>query len=146
MAIGRFILGMGVALLLSLVVACLYAFHESNDDGPIALTRVEIASPNGDWVATLETVDNGLGFGQGMLYDEIHVRRPNEEISNHGDPAESAIFYINAIGNAGKPPLLNWRDAEHLVISYDKARSQDKRPGKCLTHFHGISIECRLQL
>jgi hypothetical protein len=97
--------------------------------------------PNGDWVATLEEVDNGLGFGQGMLYHEVHLRRPNETISSHGDRAESAVFIIDAMGNLRERPRLSWRDATHLVIGYDSKISESGSPGKRITSFHGMSIE-----
>ena len=141
MAIGRFIIALGGALFLSFVVAGLYAFYQSDDDGPIVGECVDVSSPNGSWIAALEKVDNGLGFGQGMLYHEVHLRRPNETISSHGDRAESAVFYIDAMGASRESPRLNWRDATHLVIAYDSKISQSGGAGKRIASFHGISIE-----
>lgn len=66
MAIGRFVIVLGLALSLSLAAACLYAFHHPDDDPTIVGKHIDFASPNGNWIATLEEVDNGLGFGQGM--------------------------------------------------------------------------------
>lgn len=141
MAIGKFVIALGVVLCLSLALAGLYAFQYSDDGRPIVGKHIDIASPNGHWIATLEEVDNGLGFGQGMLYDEVHVHRPNEAISSHGDSAESAVFYIDAMGKSSESPSLTWRDAAHLVIGYDSKMSLSGRPGKSLSSFHGISIE-----
>jgi hypothetical protein len=141
MTIGRFIIATGVALAVSFLVAGIYAFNQRDDGRPIVVTRSDLESPNRDWIATLETVDNGLGFGQGMLYDEVHIRRPDETVSSHGDRAESAVFYIDAMGTPGDRPRLTWRDATHLIIGYDKRRSTESRPGKSITTFHGISIE-----
>jgi hypothetical protein len=141
MEIGKFIIALGGALVLSFVVACLYVYHQWDGDPPIVVTRLDLESPNKDWIATLETVDNGLGFGQGMLYDEVHVRRPKETIVSHGDRAESAVFYIDAMQSSGERPHITWRDATHLVVGYDRSRSSEGRPGKSITNFHGISIE-----
>jgi hypothetical protein len=141
MAIGRFVIALGVALCLSLAVAGLYAFHHSDDDRPIVGKHIDLASPDGSWIATLEEVDNGLGFGQGMLYDEVHIRRPNETIPSHGDSAESAVFYIDAMGKSSERPSLKWRDAAHLVIGYDSKMSVSGHAGKSLSTFHGISVE-----
>ena len=141
MTIGRFIIVLGAALILSIVVTGLYAIHQLPDGRPMVGECIDVSSPNGSWIATLEVVDNGLGFGQGALYDEVHLRRPNETISSHGDRAESAIFYIDAMGHSNERPRLNWRDATHLVIGYDSKASESGRPGKHITSFHGISIE-----
>jgi hypothetical protein len=70
-----------------------------------------------------------------------HIRAPNETISDHGDRAESAVFYIDAIEASGEPPRLIWRDSTHLVISYDGRMSSGNGPGKAITNIHGISIE-----
>jgi len=148
MEIGRFIIALGAALFLSFVVAVLYAFHQwdDGDDGrPIVGTSVDVSSPDGSWIATLEVVDNGLGFGQGALYDEVHLRRPIETISSHGERADSAVFYIDAMGDSRLRARLNWRDATHLVIGYDSKISASGRPGKHITSFHGISIEYQVK-
>jgi hypothetical protein len=143
MTIGKFILTMGLGLAVAIVVACVYAFSQWDGDKPIVISSLDLESPSRNWIATQETVDNGLGFGQGMLYDEVHIRAPKETISGHGDHAESAVFYIDATGASGEPPRLIWRDSTHLVISYDGRRSGGNGPGKGLTKFRGISIEYR---
>jgi hypothetical protein len=121
----------------------LYAWHESGDDGPIVGKHVGYLSPDGEWGATLEVVDDGLGFGQGRLYDEVHGRRPNEAISSHGERADSAVFYKASAGNPPDEVSLDWRDARHLVIAYDD--DSRARPGKNMTRFHGISIKYRVR-
>lgn len=141
MTIGKLIIGAGVALAVSLVGTAFYAFSQRDGGQAIVLKHSELASPDGKWIATLESVDNGLGFGQGMLYDEVHIRRPNESVSSHGDSAKSAVFYIDVMEATGERPYLTWRDATYLIIGYDKKRSTGGRPGKCLKSFYGISIE-----
>lgn len=78
-----------------------------------------------------------------MLNDEVHVRRPNETIDDHGNRAASAVLYIDATGASGEPPRLTWPDSTHLVISYDGRRSNGNKPGKGLANFREISIEYR---
>lgn len=145
METGKLIISMGVTLVLCFAGAGVYAFRQAGDDQPIVGRHFDLASPNGDWIATSEEVDNGLGFGQGMLYHEVHVRRPNTSISSHGDRAESAIFYVSSMGANGELPSLSWRDATHLVVGYDSKTSAGERPGKSMTSFHGISIEYRVK-
>lgn len=68
-------------------------------------------SPDSKWVATLEEVDNELGFGQGMLYDEFHLQLANEKILGHGDADSSAIFYADSMGKQDTlVPRLHWID------------------------------------
>jgi hypothetical protein len=98
-------------------------------------------SANGQWVATLEEVDNGLGFGQGMLYDEVHIHHPDERIADHGDDDKSAIFYANSMGKSGKRPQIKWIDSTHLLITYSPATIDGGTPGKALKEFHGILID-----
>jgi hypothetical protein len=136
-------IALGGALVLSIFLTGLYAWHASGDDGPIVGKHVDYMSPNGKWVATLEVVDNGLGYGQGWLYGEVHLRRPDEPITRHGERAESAVFYMASAGNPPDEISVDWLDAKHLVIAYDGS-SRD-RPGKGITRFHGISIEYRVR-
>ena len=42
-----------------------------------------LPSPDGQSVAIVESVDNGLGFGQGMLYDEVHVGPTDHRTVGH---------------------------------------------------------------
>jgi hypothetical protein len=143
MAIGRFVILLGVAISLSLVVAGWYAFQQSDDGQPIVGRHFDLKSSDGNWIVTLEELDNGLGFGQGMLYDEVHIRRPNETIASHGNGSESAVSYIDSMGNPGDRPSLSWLDATHLVIVYDSNTSVGGGPGKSIISFRGISIEYR---
>lgn len=57
--------------------------------------------PDRRWVATLEEVDNGAGFGIGMLYDEVHIHHPDETITYHIDD-KSVIFCANGTGDSVK--------------------------------------------
>lgn len=99
------------------------------------------SSSDKQWVATLEEVDNGLGFGLGMLYDEVHIHRPNEKISDHGDDGNSVIFYVSSMGKVGDRPKIKWLDSTHLLISYYPATIEGGKPGKALRKFQGIFIE-----
>ena len=40
----------------------------------------------------MERVDNGLGFGQGAVYDEVHVQRARTAVTEHGDRSDSVVF------------------------------------------------------
>jgi hypothetical protein len=69
--IGRFIIALGAALFLSFVATGLHALYQSGDGKPIVAKYFDVSSPNGNSIATLKEVDNGPGFGQGMLYHEL---------------------------------------------------------------------------
>lgn len=140
--IGTFITLAGIALLVSLIGAFAYAAYGAfkSEGRPLVVTASDFRSPDTRWIATLETVDNGLGFGLGMLYDEVHLRRPGDNITSHGNESESVVFYVAAIGESGQPPRLMWEGPERLVITYDAARHMESGPGRRVGKLHGISI------
>jgi hypothetical protein len=110
-----------VALILAVPLVLLKACDMAIDatlgkPEPTAGIDFEAASPDGRWIATSETVDNGLGFGMGMMYYEIHVRRPNERIKTHGDADDTTVFYIHTDGRQPRP---TWLDARHLLIEHE---------------------------
>ena len=110
------------------------------DDGkPIVLKTAEIASPDGKWMAVLEEVDNGLGFGQGALYQEVHILPPHEKARSHGNPSSSNVFYAESAYGEGPGVTVRWLDSKHLQISYNP----NQRPGKLVKSFFGIDIEAR---
>jgi|GEM_PF-2716538 hypothetical protein len=125
-----------------IVLFAFLAFAFRNDGKPIISVTSEILSPDKKWMVTEELIDNGLGFGQGMLYDEIHIRHPEDKISNHGKSDSSVVFYLDAMGDDGKAPKIEWIDSNHLKISYEDLRhSKGSKPGKSVTDFNGIVIE-----
>ena len=110
------------------------------DDGkPIVLEAKEFASPDGKWVAVLEEVDNGLGFGQGAIFQEVHILRPGDKAQSHGDRSSSNVFYAESIYDAGTGVSVRWQSNERLQISFDRRQ----HPGKLVTAFFGITIEAR---
>jgi hypothetical protein len=110
------------------------------DDGkPIATEKSRLLSPDRASVAVLEGVDNGLGFGQGMYYDEIHVGPADLAISDHGDLDPSVVFYAEQVASTDSAPSLHWVDARHLVVTYDFAR----KPQKLVAEVSGIQIKYR---
>jgi hypothetical protein len=139
---GRLIIALGVAIGLFPLAFGLYGLYAlfHSDDRLFVVRHTDLASPNGRLIATLEEVDNGLGFGQGMSYDEVHIRPPNETISVHGDSAASVVFYTESRGNPDARPSLQWRDDTHLVIGYDRASNVSGSAGKHLSSFHDIAI------
>lgn len=140
-SIGRIIVGAGAVLVVSLAAVTFYACSTSDDGHPIVTQKSELASPDGKWIATLELVDNGLGFGLGVLYDEVHLRRVNEPILDHGDDSKSSVFYIDAMETPAVTPNIRWYSSTHLIINYDGKPNTGNIPGKCVASILGISIE-----
>jgi len=110
--------------------------------GPMVLSDVDFPSPDGRWTAILEHVDNGLGFGQGALYDEVHLSRRgplhflSRHLRRHGDPDTSVVFYVQSAYTVGDTPRLNWRDAQHLLVEYPDCNF----PGRQTTRYDNIAI------
>jgi hypothetical protein len=85
----------------------------------------------------LEEVDNGLGFGLGALYHEIHVVRANEQVQTHGDGSRSVIFYANTSEYRGPPITVLWLSSNRLRVSYGK----ELTPGKREPQFGEVAVE-----
>jgi hypothetical protein len=126
---------MKLAAVLALFPICMLA---ACDDGkPIILNAVATPSPDSSWKATLEEVDNGMGFGLGALYEEVHLTKPDESPSSHGEPSHSAVFYVESTYGKGKGVSLKWLSSQRLQILYDPSH----KPGRQLANYRGLSIE-----
>lgn len=145
--IGTLLIVAAVVISFLLIAYFLYALQDAfKDDGKAMVgTTSDVRSPDMQWIATLETVDNGLGFGQGMLFDEIHIRRPNERILDHGDTDDSSVFYIDSMGQSNHPPRIRWDDSTHLIVTYAAAGHLGTGPGKSVRNFRGVSIEYKIE-
>jgi len=124
-----------------LIVVGGYSLRHALKAEPLLGQVEDFSSPDHRLVATLEELDNGLGFGQGMLYDEIHIHRPDERVSDHGDDDRSAIFYANSMGRqTDEKPKIKWIDSSHLLIVYSPGRIDGGMPGKAIQEYDGIQI------
>jgi len=114
----------------------LYVAFLLRDEGkPVVEQSTTYPSSDQEWQATLEHVDNGMGFGLGVLYYEVHVNRPGTPIKMHGDSDPSVVFYLDSEGV--NPPRVLWLAPRHLVIEYPTGPHE---PGKKLDRIAGIAI------
>jgi len=114
-------------------------FASLNETGPSVERFVLLPSPDSHWQAKVEVVDNGMGFGMGNIYNEIHIFEAGKSSKGHGDKEPTAVFYIEAERTDRDFPTLKWLGPRQLVIEY----SDLHKPGKHLTQYRGISIEYR---
>src|SRR5262245_49033591 len=63
---------------------------------PEVIESTQAVDPTGRLVATVELVHNGLGFGAGALYDEVHVSAVSHRPFAHGDGDGSVAFYSDS--------------------------------------------------
>ncbi len=123
---------------LSAAAACFAVLCAGCSDGtPIVMKSQQYESPDRKLIATLEELDNGLGFGLGALYDEVHITMRSEAISHHGSASASVVFYAESTYGKGKPVTVRWLDANRLQISYDAQETPRKR----LSSSRAVSIE-----
>ena len=125
----------GMTTALCTVVATLAACS----DAPFLVESNEFASPDGKLVATLEVVDNGLGFGLAALFDEVHVQKAGRAARGHGDGDTSVVFYIESNYGKGKAVSVHWLDNNRLLVEYDSMGT----PGKRVDKLAGASVEYR---
>ena len=57
----------------------------SNTNEPIVVESREIPNADKTKAAIVELVDNGLGFGLGLEYYEVHIEKPRQKPKAHGD-------------------------------------------------------------
>ena len=107
-------LGLLASPVLAITGMLLFAIY-GNPAVPKATVVATLPDPGGRYIAVVEKVDNGMGFGQGMRYDEIHLVRRGDAISGHGDDSKTSIFYI---GDAPAAPQVHWTDDRQLSVSY----------------------------
>lgn len=106
---------------------------------PVVIRSQAFPSPDGAYTATLEEVDNGLGFGQGALYDEVHLTRQGESTGRHGDPGRSVGFYAESTYKNGGAVKIEWLDRQHLRVKF----GGEQRPGRISASLNGVAIEYR---
>lgn len=110
-------LGLWVALCVLLPVAAIVLSLWWGPVVPSAVVTATVPNPAGSMVAVAETVDNGMGFGQGRLYDEVHVLRRGESVTGHGTDSATVVYYIEN-DSSHMPPALSWTDDRHLTIAW----------------------------
>lgn len=131
--LGRFFVISGIAIPVIFIGLLFYAL--TRGDPPIVLSYADFLSPDQRWVATEEYIDNGMGFGMGARYHEIHLRPPKQVLIGHGEREKSSVFYVEAPDN-DNPPKLTWIDASHLQITLTSSQS----PGKNVIYYRGVNI------
>jgi hypothetical protein len=119
------------------IPVCLAVALAGCEDGkPIVVRSHAYPSPDGAFTAVLEEVDNGLGFGQGALYDEVHLTRRGEAVGKHGDSGHSVVFYAESPYKVGSEMTVTWIDNRQLRIVYGRER----HPGLAVSPLDGVAI------
>ena len=119
-------------------LACVCAALGCSDGQPILLNSYVITSPNSKMEAVVERLDNGLGFGQGRLIDEIHIKSAKIRAIDHGSDSATSAFYIEAIPDRDLP-VVEWIDDQHLSVRY----SNPNEPGRQISDLMGVELRYR---
>jgi len=121
------------------MIACAFIGAGCDDGNPIVLNSSRVASPDGRWEATLEQVDNGLGFGMGRWLYEIHVQPAGTVVMYHGDPSITSVFYADEVSDAEKyRPEVKWVGPRQLVVRYPMQNTAP--PAKALRGIMDVKI------
>jgi len=121
--------------------ACVYKAF-SSDGIPIVVTSADFASPDGQFVVTVERVHNGLGYGAGALYDEVHLSRLPKPLFKHGDPDPSVVFYAEPVSGVAGAPTIQWLESERLRVILDLRSKPNRKPasmGQVCVEYEGPS-------
>jgi hypothetical protein len=119
-----------------LLLCVFVAIAISCKDKPSVVKSFRCQSPDGKWEAVIERVDNGLGFGLGALYDEVHLVESGKSISQHGDPCSNVLFYRDSSTESELTTQVTWLDSRRLQIRYPA----NPKPGRALAEYHSFSV------
>jgi hypothetical protein len=115
-------------------------FLGSCDDGiPVVISQSRSVSPDGRNDLVVEKVDNSLGFGQGLVYYEVHVVGHLRVVPDHGNKSRSCVFYVAEETDSDIPTLAGWIAPDQIVITYDGRRN----PGKSESSIGLILVQYR---
>ena len=107
------------------------------DGIPIVLSSSSVASPDARWEATLEEVDNGLGFGQGRAFFELHIQDKGAKVVRRCDESVSCVFCLEETSD--DKPTIEWTGPRHLTVKYRAATA----PLRQAPRYMDVQIEYR---
>jgi len=120
------------------IVTALILFLSSCSDGqPQVIRSNRYPNPSGEWFVTVEEVDNGLGFGAGTVYDEIHISQSGVSSFAHGDKDPTVAYYSESTFGDGHVPEVKWLANDRLRIVLDPR----SHPGRQEAKVGEVSIE-----
>jgi hypothetical protein len=107
--------------------------------GPEVLESQRVASPDGTFDAVVERLDTGVGFGQDLAFDEVHVVKRGAPVREHQDDSHSVVFRI---WETEVEPRLSasWVGPKRLMITYD-GRVDLKYLEYVVCRFDEVSVE-----
>jgi hypothetical protein len=91
----------------------------------LVVWREKVASPNGSWIASAETVQNG-GFGSGYVETSVYLKRKNDRQSLYSilgfstnGPVPHPYVLDNTVNAGGTIDLeMRWVGPLHLLVTY----------------------------
>ena len=91
----------------------------------LVVWREKVVSPNGSWIASAETVQNG-GFGSGYIETSVYLKRKNDRQSPYFILGFSSVgpvphpYVLDNAANAGGTINLkmSWLGPLHLLVTY----------------------------
>ena len=97
-----------------------WALAGCSDGVPTVLESETVVSPGSQAIAVVELIDNGLGFGQGLAYSEIHVGPASFKVSSHLErtPDSTLAFLAPLYGDDFSRSSVKWMDDQNLVVTY----------------------------
>lgn len=109
---------------IAMIASCVLAAACVNKDHLI-VWKSELRSPNGAWIATAETVQNG-GFGSGDIYTAVYLNtatssRPAIEVLGFDcqGPVPRPYVRDNVANRGGTIGLaMKWITPSHLLVTY----------------------------
>ena len=119
-----------------LLAICACALASCKDGQPIVLKTTRVASPDATWEVVLEQIDNGLGFGQGLLLNEIHVQPTGSRVTYHGNESVTCVYWAVTESEMAK---VEWVAPRRVLVTY----AGSNEPGRQISRYMDVDIEYR---
>jgi hypothetical protein len=108
------------------------------DGIPFVLSSSSVRSPDAKWEATLEKVDNGLGFGQGQAFFELHIQDLGATVVRRCQESVSCVFQIEEISH-NEEPTIEWTGPRQVTVKYRSSST----PIRQVPRYMDVQIEYR---
>jgi len=136
----------GMPRSISLIVIGICVLDVGCQKGHETIWTAEARSPDGQWLATAETVQNG-GFGSGAIQTSVYLKRVNvsrapTQVLGFSCPGPAPRPYVldnnaNAGGTIGL--TMKWLTPTHVEVTYDGRGNLDFQVVK----YGGVAISVR---
>ncbi len=119
----------GTGILAVCAVPLIEILFPGDEGKPHVIEAAHEISPDSKGGVTQEHLDNGMGFGLGALYYEVHLHEAGARRFAHGDRDDAAVFYVEDTSGTVRSCLRIGQSDREREIRLAKAARQFRDVG-----------------